>query len=131
MKWWDANIDSQNYIGYKSLKYKQLNDLIKVEHEYKNYEMNIFGEHNFENMNGARIVCNLLGMENSLFLESMANFKGAAKNWKYILKNENIIAIKDFAHAPSKVRATTNAVAETFPDKNIIAILWNCTLSVH
>src|SRR5690606_37289175 len=87
------------------------------------YEMNIFGKHNFENMNGARIVCKLLGMENNIFLQSMANFKGAAKRLEYIVKNENIIAIKDFAHAPSKVRATTNAVAETFPDKNIIATI--------
>lgn len=118
-----SSVNTNNSIAYKSLNYNQIDDIIKVDFEGQKYEMNIFGRHNFENMNGARIVCNLLGMENHLFLQSMANFKGAAKRLEYIVKNDDIIAIKDFAHAPSKVRATTNAVAETFKGKKIIAIL--------
>lgn len=117
------NISGSKYISYKSLKYNILNESIQVLFQDKSYEMKIFGRHNFENMNGARIVSELLGVKGEDFLQSMCLFKGASKRLEYLYKDENTIVIKDFAHAPSKVRATTYAVKESFPGKELIAVL--------
>lgn len=89
----------------------------------KNYEISIFGNHNLKNLNGARLLCDQIGIEAHEFYEAIQDFKGAAKRLEIVSEKENCIVFKDFAHAPSKVKATTEAVKNQFPDRKLLACL--------
>jgi UDP-N-acetylmuramate: L-alanyl-gamma-D-glutamyl-meso-diaminopimelate ligase len=83
--------------------------------------INIFGSHNMENLNGAKKVCNLLGIDDPKFYNAISTFKGAAKRLQLLGSNENTNVFLDFAHAPSKVMATVKAVKEHFAEKELVA----------
>lgn len=85
--------------------------------------LEIFGKHNLSNLEGARLICNQLGVMDDDFYEAIQTFKGASKRLELISRTPNFAAYKDFAHAPSKVISTTNAVREQFPDKKLVACL--------
>jgi UDP-N-acetylmuramate: L-alanyl-gamma-D-glutamyl-meso-diaminopimelate ligase len=83
----------------------------------------IFGEHNLQNLEGARIVCNKLGITDASFYNSISSFKGAAKRLELIFKNDDVAMYKDFAHSPSKLKATLHAVREQYAGWNLIACM--------
>ncbi len=92
---------------------------------YKNLKvsLNIFGRHNMQNLAGAMQVCKLLGVNETDFLISMTSFKGAARRQELLAGNKNREVYLDFAHAPSKVKATVEAFREQFPDKQLVVCL--------
>ncbi|WP_207503574.1 UDP-N-acetylmuramate--L-alanine ligase [Telluribacter humicola] len=81
----------------------------------------VFGEHNMKNISGARIVCERLGITDEEFYRAIQAFKGASNRLELLGKNDQTIIYKDFAHAPSKVEATTRAVKEQFPKRKLVA----------
>ncbi|MEI6683397.1 MAG: Mur ligase family protein [Bacteroidota bacterium] len=87
------------------------------------YPLQVFGRHNLLNMNGTRIVCNQLGIDDHSFYNAIQTFKGASKRLEMIGRNESRVVYKDFAHAPSKVKATLEAVKEQFPDRKVVVCL--------
>ena len=87
------------------------------------YELNIFGDHNLMNLNGARLVCNQLNVSDSKFFQAICSFKGAAKRMELVKKNSSSAMYKDFAHSPSKLKATTQAVKKQFPKRQLIACM--------
>jgi UDP-N-acetylmuramate: L-alanyl-gamma-D-glutamyl-meso-diaminopimelate ligase len=87
------------------------------------YAMQIFGKYNFENMEGARLVCQKLGISAAQFYTAMQSFGGTAKRQQLIYNNERVRAYLDFAHAPSKVKATVKALRQQFPMRNLTAVL--------
>ena len=64
-----------------------------------NCELQIFGEHNLMNLNGARLVCNQIGVSDEQFYEAIQSFTGAAKRLEVIKKNAVTAMYKDFAHS--------------------------------
>ncbi|WP_127023861.1 UDP-N-acetylmuramate--L-alanine ligase [Flagellimonas beolgyonensis] len=85
--------------------------------------LEIFGTHNLSNLAGAKWICQQMGVDEADFYEAITTFKGAAKRLEKIAEGKNKIAYKDFAHAPSKVRATTKSVREQYPQRKLIACL--------
>jgi UDP-N-acetylmuramate: L-alanyl-gamma-D-glutamyl-meso-diaminopimelate ligase len=85
--------------------------------------LKIFGEHNMQNLSAAREACLLAGVTADQFYEAIGSFEGTSKRLQRIAGSERAIVYLDFAHAPSKVKATVNAVAENYPDREIIACL--------
>lgn len=85
--------------------------------------LQIFGDHNLMNLNGARMVCNKIGLTDDQFYLAIQSFKGAAKRLELVYKSDNFNFYKDFAHSPSKLKATTSAVKKQFPDRRIIACM--------
>lgn len=83
----------------------------------------IFGNHNLMNLNGARLVCNKIGISNEQFYHAIKSFKGAAKRLELVFKNENFNFYKDFAHSPSKLKATTDAVKTQFKERETVACM--------
>jgi UDP-N-acetylmuramate: L-alanyl-gamma-D-glutamyl-meso-diaminopimelate ligase len=72
-------------------------------------------------MEGARLVCNQLNISNSDFYKSIASFKGASNRLELIAEKTGFSAYRDFAHAPSKLKATIQAVKEQFPERKLVA----------
>jgi UDP-N-acetylmuramate: L-alanyl-gamma-D-glutamyl-meso-diaminopimelate ligase len=89
----------------------------------KKIPLMVFGDHNLMNINGARLVCNQIGVNDEEFYSAIMSFKGAAKRLELVNKNEVTAVYKDFAHSPSKLKATTQAVKKQFPDRKLIACM--------
>ena len=64
-----------------------------------------------------------IGISSDEFLKAMADFKGAGKRLQKVVENSNFVMFKDFAHSPSKLLATTNAVKEQYPERELIACM--------
>jgi UDP-N-acetylmuramate: L-alanyl-gamma-D-glutamyl-meso-diaminopimelate ligase len=83
----------------------------------------VFGAHNLNNLAGAKWICQNMGVDEADFYEAIASFKGASKRLEKIAESKGKVAYKDFAHSPSKVAATTQAVKNQYPDRTLIACL--------
>jgi UDP-N-acetylmuramate: L-alanyl-gamma-D-glutamyl-meso-diaminopimelate ligase len=83
----------------------------------------VFGDHNLMNLTGARLVCNQLNISDEQFYEAIQSFGGAAKRLELVKKNLMTAVYKDFAHSPSKLKATTQAVKIQFPNRKLIACM--------
>ena len=83
----------------------------------------VFGKHNLNNLEGARWICQLMGVQQEDFYEAISTFKGASKRLEKIGQGPTSIAYKDFAHSPSKVRATTQALKSQYPERSLLACL--------
>ena len=86
-------------------------------------DLKVFGNHNLLNLQAAWLVCKELGITAPDFTKAISSFTGAAKRLEILAKNEDTIFYKDFAHAPSKVKATIEALKHQFPQKTVIAVL--------
>ena len=106
---------------YSTLEHTIINGETFVNHREHKNPLAIFGNHNLQNLNAARIICNQLNIDDKMFFKAIENFSGAAKRLQRIVKNDNNVAFLDFAHAPSKVEATTNAVKAQFQEHEVIA----------
>ena len=85
--------------------------------------LNIFGKHNLSNIAGAKWICQQMGIDEDDFYEGVSSFSGASRRLERIFEFNTTVIFKDFAHAPSKVSATTYAVKKQFPNRKLIACL--------
>ena len=85
--------------------------------------LEIFGDHNLQNLAGAKWICQHMGVDEEDFYEAIASFKGASKRLEKIVENSQTVVFKDFAHSPSKVKATTEAVKKQYAQREVIACL--------
>lgn len=83
----------------------------------------VFGDHNLMNLNAAKKICVELGIKEIEFEEAITSFKGAARRLELIARYPSCNVYKDFAHAPSKLKATIAAVKKQFPDRKLIACI--------
>lgn len=83
--------------------------------------VSIFGRHNLLNLNAAKAVCLSLGIREERFYTAISSFKGAARRLEKIAQKEGLTVFRDFAHAPSKLKATLDAVKEAMPTRRVIA----------
>lgn len=83
----------------------------------------VFGKHNLNNLAGANKIAQKMGISESDFYKAIASFKGASKRLEKIAETENAVAYKDYAHSPSKVKATTEAAKNQYPNRKLIACL--------
>ena len=110
-----------NLIAYHTPTYQISNHQSIIEVDGHQISLDIFGQHNLQNMEAARLVCEQLGIGKLEFYQSISNFTGAARRLEKIIEKPNLIAFRDFAHAPSKLKATLSAVRQQFPDHFLIA----------
>ena len=83
----------------------------------------IFGSHNLQNLQGALEVCRSIGIADADFYAAMQTFKGAARRLEPVKETEHAVIYKDFAHSPSKLKATTSAFKAQFPKRTLIACM--------
>ena len=85
--------------------------------------LSIFGLHNLENLQAAFLVCKELGVSEGDFFEAIQDFKGAAKRLQVLHQTKQSISFQDFAHAPSKLKATVKAVKTQYPTRRLVACI--------
>lgn len=89
----------------------------------KEIPVKVFGKHNLQNISGAKAVCNILGVTDIEFYNGIATFPGTSKRLQVLEETASFISFLDFAHSPSKVSATVQAVKEKYPDRKLYAVL--------
>ncbi|GAA4311678.1 Mur ligase family protein [Mucilaginibacter gynuensis] len=89
----------------------------------KIYPLQVFGEHNLLNIEAARLVCESLDINTESFYSAITTFKGAARRLELLGRNDEAAIYKDFAHSPSKLKATIQAVRAQFTDRKLIACI--------
>lgn len=95
----------------------------EISFEGNKYSLSVFGKHNLMNLEGARRVCEQIGVEAKDFYKAISSFKGASNRLETIGANDTCTIYKDFAHSPSKLKATTTAVKEQFADRKLFACM--------
>lgn len=110
-------------VAYRTPAYRVEDGTTFLETPEGSMPIEVFGKHNLNNLEGARWICQLMGIDADDFYEAIASFSGASKRLEKIAETDTAIAYKDFAHSPSKVKATTNALKNQYPDRKLIACL--------
>ena len=120
-----VDMDSSNLvkIPYGIPLYKIESGITQLIVGQKLIPLQIFGDHNLLNLNAAKSVCVALGLTEENFYVAIQSFKGAAKRLELLGKNEHVTIFKDFAHSPSKVRATIHAVKMQYSNQKLVSVL--------
>lgn len=85
--------------------------------------LKVFGNHNLMNLTAAYYACRELGVSAEAFVQAISGFTGAAKRLELLASDSTTNVYRDFAHAPSKVKATIEAVKQQYPDRKLVAVL--------
>lgn len=116
-----ADFSSKNQ-PYAQPDYRQTDSGVVVSFEGEEYDLQIFGKHNLENAEGVRLLAQDLGIDGDEFWTHMQSFRGTAKRLEKVFDENDVIIYRDFAHAPSKVKASVAAVREQYPNHTFIAV---------
>lgn len=108
---------------YQTPDYEIEKGITYLYHNGKKVPLQIFGEHNLQNLAGAKIVCNQLGITDDQFYSSIKSFTGAAKRLELLKRSDTSVVYKDFAHSPSKLLATTKALKKQYFDRKLVACM--------
>ncbi len=87
-----------------------------------NFPLEIFGNHNLQNLQAAFTACEIYNLNQKEVYQAASQFHGAAKRLELIYKSPKLIVYRDFAHAPSKLKATLEAMRQRYPEKRILAV---------
>lgn len=115
--------DDIQYHPYGVPAHSIANGVTKVTIDGVEAELQVFGAHNLLNLHAAWLVVNEMGVDAQTFAKAIGSFTGAAKRLELLAKNDSTVLYRDFAHAPSKVKATIEAAKAQFPEKKLIGIL--------
>lgn len=108
---------AENYfrkIPYRTPEYEIIDGVVNLKTDMGDVPLSVFGKHNLLNMEGARFICSQLGIMEEEFYEAIMSFKGASKRLEKVERPDGGLLYRDFAHAPSKVKATVAAFVEQF-----------------
>ncbi|MEL0454835.1 Mur ligase family protein [Flavobacteriaceae bacterium SZ-1-7] len=119
----EASENTIRKIAYRTPDYTVENGQTLLETPEGPLPIEVFGKHNLNNLAGAKWICQHMGIDEDDFYEAIATFKGANKRLEKIAESKQSVAYKDFAHSPSKVEATTNAVKEQYSNRTLVACL--------
>lgn len=114
--------DDISYIPYGIPTYEVHNGKTRLDLGGQHMDLQVFGDHNLLNMHAAYLACMELGVSAEQFSHAVSSFKGASKRLELLALNESCNIYRDFAHAPSKLKATTQAVKQQFPSRKLIAV---------
>lgn len=110
-------------ISYSTPGYVVVDDAWHLKHDGSDYQLRVFGKHNMENLVAASLACEEIGLDQATFFSAMRDFAGPARRLELLKSNGHSALFNDFAHAPSKVKATIEAAREQFPKRRLIAVL--------
>jgi len=108
---------------YNTPEYEVRDGITFLITKYGDVPLKVFGEHNLQNMNAARLACRQIGVTDEQFYSVISEFPGASNRLQKIAETSTSVAYKDFAHSPSKLRATVKAVKHQYPDRKLIACM--------
>ncbi len=113
---------NRNYKPYQTHPYETREDETVLLVKDQKLPVKIFGKHNMQNLEGAKLICMELGISEEQFYKAIVSFRGAARRLQLLKKTATSAVFYDFAHSPSKLKATVQAAKEQYPDRRLFAI---------
>lgn len=110
-------------VSYQTPEYEVTSTGTIVKYENNDYPLSIFGGHNLQNLMGAMELGKAIGIAPERFLSEMKTFTGAGKRLQKVTEKDDFVMFKDFAHSPSKLKATTKAVKEQYNHRKVVACM--------
>ncbi|HYG40467.1 MAG TPA: Mur ligase family protein [Cytophagales bacterium] len=110
-------------IGYQTHKNKIVDGQSYLITENGEVPVKVFGDHNMKNINGAKSVCSRIGVSSEQFYNAIQSFEGASNRLELLGQHKETVIYKDFAHSPSKLKATAKAVKGQFPKRELVACM--------
>jgi UDP-N-acetylmuramate: L-alanyl-gamma-D-glutamyl-meso-diaminopimelate ligase len=110
-------------IPYKTPEYEVAENGTRLFFDDEVFNLKIFGGHNLQNLMGAMRLGEAIGINPTSFFNAVQSFTGAGKRLQKVAEKGTFTMFKDFAHSPSKLKATTRAVKEQFNNRNVIACM--------
>lgn len=108
---------------YFTHEYTLRNNQTFLQTRFGEVPLKVFGEHNLQNISGAKNVCNELGVFDEDFYKAISTFEGAANRLQRLAEGPGAVVFKDFAHSPSKLKATVNAMKQQYKSRNLVAVM--------
>lgn len=115
--------DRLQTVAYSTPNFQPNETGTTLEFEGLNYDLQIFGPHNLQNLMGALRLAESIGIKANDFLSAMNDFTGAGKRLQKVVEDKSFVMYKDFAHSPSKLKATTSAVKHQYPKRELVACM--------
>jgi UDP-N-acetylmuramate: L-alanyl-gamma-D-glutamyl-meso-diaminopimelate ligase len=119
----EASVNQIKKYAYTTPNHFIENGVTYLETTEGDLPLEIFGKHNLQNLAGAKWICQHMGIDEDDFYEAIESFSGASKRLEKIAENNATVIFKDFAHSPSKVAATTQAVKAQYANRTVLACL--------
>jgi UDP-N-acetylmuramate: L-alanyl-gamma-D-glutamyl-meso-diaminopimelate ligase len=119
----EASVNQIKKYAYQTPNHFIENGVTYLETTEGDLPLEIFGKHNLQNLAGAKWICQHMGIDEDDFYEAIESFSGASKRLEKITENNTTVIFKDFAHSPSKVEATTQAVKNQYAKRTVLACL--------
>lgn len=110
-------------VGYKAHSHLAENGKEYLINGKERVPIQIFGTHNLQNISAAKELLKRIGISNEQFYQAISSFEGASGRLEKLKENNSTIVFKDFAHAPSKVKASVKAVKDMYPNRDTVACL--------
>jgi UDP-N-acetylmuramate: L-alanyl-gamma-D-glutamyl-meso-diaminopimelate ligase len=110
-------------IGYEAHPHVNKDGICYLVTPVGNVPLKIFGEHNLHNLNAAMLACEQAGVARSVFYAAIEKFAGAARRLQLMAATGSTSIFYDFAHSPSKLSATIEAVKKQFPQRKLYACM--------
>ena len=110
-------------IAYQTPTFEPTETGTLLHFEGQSYPLLVFGPHNLQNLMGAMNLAKSIGIQYTDFLKSMSDFTGAGKRLQKVIERPDFVMFKDFAHSPSKLKATTAAVKHQYPNRKVVACM--------
>lgn len=110
-------------IAYQTPTFEPTETGTLLHFEGQSYPLLVFGPHNLQNLMGAMNLAKSIGIDHAAFLQAMSDFTGAGKRLQKVIERPNFVMFKDFAHSPSKLKATTAAVKHQYPNRKVVACM--------
>lgn len=107
---------------YEALNADIIDGVTYLNHDGKKYSLKVFGEHNLQNIAATLKVCKSVGIADEVFFQAMSSFSGAGRRLEKIAQSGSTHIFYDFAHSPSKLKATVAAVRAQFPNQKLVAL---------
>jgi UDP-N-acetylmuramate: L-alanyl-gamma-D-glutamyl-meso-diaminopimelate ligase len=118
-----SNLQTGSSVAYQIPEYEVNAEGTLLKYDSKEYPLLVFGEHNLQNLMGAMFVAEAMGINAHNFLQAMSDFTGAGKRLQKVIDVPTFKMFKDFAHSPSKLKATTAAVKNQFKSFKLVACM--------
>jgi UDP-N-acetylmuramate: L-alanyl-gamma-D-glutamyl-meso-diaminopimelate ligase len=115
--------DDVQRVEYSAHKHEIVNGQTYLVNGNEKFPVQVFGKHNMRNISAAKAVLTKIGITEEMFFEAIQSFKGTSKRLELVEKNNEVNVFQDYAHAPSKLKASTKAVKQQFPKRDLLAVL--------
>jgi UDP-N-acetylmuramate--alanine ligase len=97
-------------------------DVVTKNWQLDNIQLNMGGLHNIENTVAAITIAHHLAIDPEKIKKAVNDFKGVKRRFEYIIKNDKIIFIDDYAHHPQELNALISGAKNLFPGKKCTII---------